>query len=62
MSNKEDEKKGNIGCFIVLFLFIASGIPPALKHAKEGPIGSFVIIILGIALAWYVAKSLTKNT
>lgn len=52
MSNKDNEKKRNTGCFITTFLIIAAGIPKALAHAKEGPIGSVVFLILGIAVAW----------
>ena len=37
MSNKDNGKKGNTGCFIITFLVIAAGIPSALAHAKEGP-------------------------
>ena len=36
---------------------IAAGIPAATKG--EGPIGTIVIVILGIALAWYIAKALS---
>lgn len=46
--NKDDEKKGSTGCFIITFLVI---VPSALAYAKEGPIGSVVILILGIAAA-----------
>lgn len=61
MSNKDNGKKGNTGCFIITFLVIAAGILSALAHAKEGPIGSVVILIFGIAVAWYVAKALSDN-
>ena len=61
MSNKDNGKKGNTGCFIITFLVIAAGIHSALAHSKEGPIGSVVILIFGIAVAWYVAKALSDN-
>lgn len=61
MNDKENDKKGNTGCFIITFLVIAAGIPLTLAHAKEGPIGSVVILIFGIAIAWYVAKALSDN-
>lgn len=56
-----DEKKGNTGCFIIIFLFIAAGIPATLASAKEGPIGSIVILILGIVVAWKIAKAISDN-
>ena len=49
--NKDDEKKGSTGCFIITFLVIAAGIPSALAYAKEVPIGSVVILIFGISVA-----------
>lgn len=61
MNDKEKDKKGNTGCSIIIFLAIASGIPSALAQAEEGPIGSAVILIFGIAVAWYVAKTLSDN-
>lgn len=54
-----NDKKENNGCFIIIFLFIASGIFPALKSADEGSIGSFVIVVFGICAAWGVAKALS---
>ena len=36
---------------------IAAGIPAATKG--DGPIGTIVIVILGIALARYIAKALS---
>ena len=56
-----DDKKGNKGCFIIVFLFIASGIFPLLHSANEGPIGSLVIVVFGICVAWGIAKSLSDN-
>lgn len=56
-----NEKKNNPGCFIIIFLIISSGIFPALHSANEGPIGSFVIVILGICIAWSIAKALSDN-
>lgn len=34
-----------------------SGIPAATKG--EGPIGTIVVVILGFALAFYIAKTLS---
>lgn len=55
--NKKNNSNGSWGCFIIVFLMIAAGIPAATKG--EGPIGTIVIVILGIALAWYIAKALS---
>lgn len=59
MSNESDngKKSGNIGCFIVIFLLIASGIPAAAKG--EGPIGVIVVVIIGLIVAYYVAKAVS---
>lgn len=58
--SENKENNGGWGCFIIVFLMIAAGIPAATKG--EGPIGTIVIVILGIALAWYIAKALSgKN-
>lgn len=57
MEEQNDNGKGGIGCFIVTFLMIAAGIPAATKG--EGPIGTIVIVIGGLALAYYMAKTLT---
>ena len=56
---EEDNKngQGGIGCFIVTFLVIASGIPMAIKG--EGPVGTIVIVLGGLALAYYLAKTLS---
>lgn len=48
-SNNSNNKKGSIGCFIVMFLLIASGIPAAVKG--EGPIGTIVVVIFGLIVA-----------
>lgn len=61
MNDEDKNERGSIGCFIITFLLIASGIPMALAQGKEGPIGSFVIVIFGIAVAWYVAKALSGS-
>ena len=61
MSNKENDKEGNTGCFIIIFLVFAAGIPVTLAHTEEGPIGSMVIVIVEIVVAWYVAKALSNN-
>ncbi len=53
------DKRWNMGCFIVMFIFIASGIPLATKG--EGPIGSFVIAIIGLIIAYYVAKAISNR-
>lgn len=55
--SENKENNGGWGCFIIVFLMIAAGIPAATKG--EGPIGTIVIVILGIALAWYIAKALS---
>lgn len=55
---KSDNKNnGSWGCFIITFLIIAAGIPAATKG--EGPIGTIVVVILGLAIAYYVAKALS---
>lgn len=58
MGEKEsnDDKVGT-GCFVVLFLMLAAGIPAATKG--EGPIGTFVIVVVGLVIAYYIAKALT---
>lgn len=54
----EDKKNnGSWGCFIVIFLLIAAGIPAPTKG--EGPIGTIVIVIGGIALAHYIAMAMS---
>lgn len=55
MAEQKDDKKGGIGCFILVFLMLASGIPLATEG--EGPIGTFVVI--GLIGAYYLAKVLT---
>lgn len=55
--SENDKNGGSWGCFIIVFLIIAAGIPAATKG--EGPIGTLVIVILGIALAWYIAKAMS---
>lgn len=59
MSN--ENKKGNTGCFIIVFLLIASGIPLALTQTKEDSIGAIVVVIGGIVVAWYLAKTLSDS-
>lgn len=59
MDNNEKGKE-NKGCFIITFIVIASGIFPALHSANEGPIGSFIVVILGICVAWGIAKALYR--
>lgn len=56
-----NDKKGNKGCFFIIFIFIASGIFPALHSANEGPIGSIIIVVFGIIAAWGIAKVLSDN-
>lgn len=53
------DNRWNIGCFIVMFIFIAGGIPVATKG--EGPIGTFVITIIGLVIAYYVAKAVSNR-
>lgn len=55
--NNNEEKKTGFGCFIVTFLLLIAGLPAAIKG--EGPIGTSVIIIVGLVLAYYLAKSLS---
>lgn len=55
--NTNEDKKGSWGCFIIVFLLIAAGIPAAIKG--EGPIGALIVIILGLVLAYYIAKALS---
>lgn len=60
--NQKDKKKNNAGCFIFTFLLIASGIPLALKNESNVRfLGVIPIIILGLVIAYYVAKSLNNN-
>lgn len=57
--NKEQKDKDKVptGCFIVVFLMLAAGIPAATKG--EGPIGTFVVVIVGLIIAYYIAKAIT---
>ena len=55
----KEKRKGSIGCFVVMFLVIASGIPMAVKHEGEGSVGVIFIVIFGLAVAWYVAKAMS---
>lgn len=57
--SEEKKNNGSWGCFIVIFLLIAAGIPAATKG--EGPIGTIVIVIGGIALAYYIAKAMSRK-
>lgn len=57
MAEQKDDKKGGIGCFILVFLMFASGIPLATEG--EGPIGTFVVVVIGLIGAYYLAKVLT---
>ncbi len=57
MEEQKDDKKGGIGCFILVFLMLASGIPLAAEG--EGPIGTFVVVVIGLIGAYYLAKVLT---
>lgn len=53
--NKND--KGSIGCFIACFFWLAIGIPAATKG--EGPIGTIVIVIVGLAISYYFARTMS---
>ena len=55
--DKKNNSNGSWGCFIVIFLFIAAGIPDATKG--EGPIGTIVVVILGLVIAYYIAKAMS---
>lgn len=55
--DKQNNSNGSWGCFIVIFLLIAAGIPAATKG--EGPIGTIVVVILGLVLAFYIAKAMS---
>lgn len=55
--SEEKKNNGSWGCFIVIFLLIAAGIPAATKG--EGLIGTIVIVIGGIALAYYIAMAMS---
>lgn len=55
--DKKNNSNGSWGCFIVIFLFIAAGIPAATKG--EGPIGTIVVVILGLVIAYYIAIAMS---
>ena len=54
---EDNKNNGSWGCFILVFILIAAGIPAATKG--EGPIGTLVVVIFGLALAFYIAKALS---
>ncbi|MDE6535946.1 MAG: hypothetical protein K2K82_08080 [Muribaculaceae bacterium] len=55
--DKKNNTNGSWGCFIIIFLFIAAGIPVAIKG--EGPIGTMVVVIFGLVVAYYIAKAMS---
>lgn len=60
MGTKNKEKKNSsIGCFILVFLLIAAGISAATKG--EGPIGTLVIVIMGVVVAFAIARAVSGN-
>lgn len=58
----EENKKGNLGCFIIVFIIIASGIPLALKNKENVELfGMIPIIIIGLIIAYYIAKAMSDG-
>lgn len=54
-----NDNKQNTGCFIIIFIFLISGIPAATKG--EGPIGAIVISIGSLFIAYLLAKKLSDK-
>jgi len=67
MDDKKEEEKNtkkervNLGCAIMMFLFIAAGIPIALSD-EQGIrfLGEFPTIIGGIAIAYFMARGVYR--